>query len=305
VTGSIARLRIYRFEVAAAGLLALVLVSWAVWLTLRLSAIGAPARCVADWLILGPTGRPDCTGVMHAWAQVMGSDTEPFFAAVRLLPFAAGLIVGVPIVAGELESQTAQVTWWLHASRASWLGRTIAVTVLPMALAFGIAAIATDTVAVNDELWGVPAFERVGLRGVLLPLHAMAAAGLGLLVGAVIGRALPAFLVAAALSAVLIVGTSLARDEWTRLQPAAVIGTISPETGEFVVDPRSITTGWGWQAPSGEVALSETPGYAPVVLGISDAVARQWEGWEIMGYVGLSAIAGLSTAAVVVRRRPL
>lgn len=133
-----------------------------------------------------------------------------------VLPFAAGVVLGVPLVARELEHGTALLAWPLARSRIRWL----ATRILPVAL-MGVAILVVPAMAgeliirahfpVIDPATN---FEGYGVRGPLLLLRFVLVLGLAALVGAWLRRQLPALLVAGALAAGLGVGLMQLQPRW-------------------------------------------------------------------------------------------
>ena len=90
-----------------------------------------------------------------------------------LTPFALGLILGVPVVAREIEGRTAGIAWTLSRSRVRWLIQrvlplAIFVIVLSAAVAIG-SEFVTRTNPFADYASN-PGFADYTSRGVLLPL---------------------------------------------------------------------------------------------------------------------------------------
>ena len=76
--------------------------------------------------------------------QDRGGTVELLMGLTALLPWAVGIVLGVPIVAREVEHRTAAMAWTLGGSRVRWLGwRTLPVLVVVVA-AVSLAAIGAD-----------------------------------------------------------------------------------------------------------------------------------------------------------------
>jgi hypothetical protein len=249
-----------------------------------------------------------------------------------LLPFLVGLLGGVPLVARELEARTAQTAWSLFPSRVVWLIRQLAPVALLLGVSVAFAAFAASPVAADRVAWGGGfASSDLGLHGPLVLIRAFAAFGIGLFAGALLGRALPAFVLGGVLCFTLLTASGLARDAWRAGLAPVVIGEAPPAGGEVVVAPRSITTGYEWRGPDGQrvsfqaarriataagVPLPPTNdsqdvaaalwldahGYRLLIVGITDEMALGWASYEaaIFGALGLIS---LPTAFLLVRRR--
>jgi hypothetical protein len=337
LAAALVTLKQHRFEVAFAALASIAVAVWALVTEFRLTALGVPARCIDDWLITGPAGREDCVGAMRQWGSIL-HDGEGIFngqgslplAAMPLLPFFVGLLGGVPLVARELEARTAQTAWSLFPSRAIWLIRQLAPVALVLGVSLAFAAFAASPVAADRVAWGWSASLDLGLHGPLVLIRAFAAFGIGLFAGALLGRALPAFVLGAALCFTLLTASGFARNAWMAGLGPVVIGE-SPAGGELVVAPRSITTGYEWTTPNGQqisfqegrriataggvpLPKADDPqdiaaavwldahGYQPVIVGITDEMALGWGSYEaaIFGVLGLIS---LPTAFWLAQRR--
>lgn len=248
-----------------------------------------------------------------------------------MLPFAVGLLGGVPIVSREIEARTTQTAWSLSGSRLRWLIRQAAPVLIVLGIAVTFAAMAASVLEVNRDAWGHWGYYDLGMHGPLVVVRAFGAFGVGLLVGALLGRTLPAFVFGVVVSLAIIFGVGVARDAWVaRLHPVVVGGT-SAATGEVVTDPGALITGWASETPSGqqisndgamslvppEVAAQDDPeqpvsstgwlqdhGYKFVALGVTEEMAMGWAPYDalLFGIVGLASFGG--AIVLVNRRRP-
>jgi hypothetical protein len=335
IAAALVTLKQHRFEIAFASLAAIAVALWALVTEFRLTALGVPARCIDDWLITGPAGREDCVAAMRQWGSVLYTGEGIFngqgplpLAAMPLLPFVVGLLGGVPLVARELEARTAQTAWSLFPSRATWLIRQLAPVALVLGLSVAFAAFGASPVAADRAAWGGSASLDLGLHGPLVLIRAFAAFGIGLFVGAVVGRALPAFVLGGVLCFTLLTASGLARDAWIAGLGPVVIDE-STAGGERVLTPRSITTGNGWIAPDGQqISMQEARriataagvpppkdsqdldaalwldahGYQSVVVGVTDEMALGWGPYEAATF-GVVGVISLATAFWLVQRR--
>jgi hypothetical protein len=238
-------------------------------------------------------------------------------AAMALLPLVAGLILGVPIVSRELEGRTAAVSWSLSGRRGRWFaGRTLPILVVLVA-AVSVAAFAATAVASSRQPWfdGQPAYWDAALFGPPVVGRAIAAFGIAALVGAVVGRTLPALLIAGLAWAVLLVGgVDAAQQRW-----------IDART-EVIEDSSGALFGWNgipvdsrWRSAEGSLltedeALAIVPagedpypwlsgqGYELVQRGVPIERLPEWQ-WLEFGGLAVVGLGGLAAAAVVVERR--
>jgi hypothetical protein len=251
-----------------------------------------------------------------------------------LLPFLVGLLGGVPLVARELEARTAQTAWSLFPSRATWLLRQLAPVALVVGVSVAFAALAASPVAADRAAWGGGfASSDLGLHGPLVLIRAFAAFGIALFAGALLGRALPAFVLGGALCFTLLTASGLARDAWRDGLAPVVMGEGPPPGGEVVIAPRSIATGYEWRTPEGQqisvqqarriataagVPLPKaddhqdtaagvwlaTHGYQFVIVGITDEMALGWGPYEAAIFGALGLISLPTAFWLVQRRRP-
>jgi hypothetical protein len=207
--------RLQRWEALAAFGGTLGLLAASLWLTRQLHLLTAAYPRCLDPAVAGA----ECE---RYYQQFQGLATFGSLAlhASWVAPFAMGLVLGVPLVSREIEHRTAAVAWTLSRSRMRWLaGRLAFVTVLTIVLLSAIAfvsemlasALAPAQHLATDFTW-------YGQRGPLIVMRGLAALGLGVAIGALIGRALPGLLVAAFGSALVFTAISLGMDRWNASQ---------------------------------------------------------------------------------------
>ena len=127
-----------------------------------------------------------------------------------------GLVLGVPLVSREIEQRTAAIAWTMSRSRTWWLARRAAFLVLVMVVLLIVVAVVGEVLASA----AMPAqhldrdFAWYGRRGALIVVRGLASLGVGVLVGAWLGRVLPALLVAVFASVLVFSGISLGMDRW-------------------------------------------------------------------------------------------
>lgn len=155
----------------------------------------------------GPTWPPGaaCADPVQRFLDLNEFAASRLIATLALLPIAVGLLLGVPTVSREIESGTAATVWAVAESRSEWLAwRLLSVggLALIMLACLGIA---------SEVLWqaraptGVPnRFDDAGLHGASVVAKGAASFAVGALVGAMLGRTLPAVIGGAVASVVLI-----------------------------------------------------------------------------------------------------
>jgi hypothetical protein len=231
-----------------------------------------------------------------------------------VVPFLVGIFLGAPLVAREIERGTAALAWSLSPFRSTWLiGRVLPVIVL-VALALvvlGQAAEAALLAAPPGEI----DFRHFAMHGPLLAIRGLAVYAIGLAIGAVLGRPLPAILAAGAVTVAVLVGLHLVRYGQMRAEavwvdPSASAGWLSyvhesgfrfDDSGElmgfdeaFERFPEVFADEQGDQIPPGTTMVfrvNPPSQYAGFVLGEGVALAT----------IAVAAT-GLSLAVVRVRR---
>lgn len=124
------------------------------------------------------------------------STAEILIGNMWLAGFAVGLILGVPLVAREVEHGTAQLAWTVGRSRVRWLLGRIAFAALVAVLLTAVLAATTEVLAaaMRPDVDLSRDFSFHGERGPLIVARAVLGLGAGVLVGAIVGRQLPALL---------------------------------------------------------------------------------------------------------------
>jgi hypothetical protein len=314
-------LKQHRFEVGAGALAAVLVGVAALWVNSKLQALNVPAACFEAWMGSGGQVSPDCDRLVSAFATIVNEEAAKLFAAMAVLPIAAGLLAGVTLVGRELESRTAQTAWALAASRRRWFVRQVWPVVLVLGVTVAFAAFAVSALETTLATFSTYIWKDLGLYGPLVVARAFGALGLGLLVGAAVGRTLPAFVLAAVLSVVLVgIGSPGSRAWWVNAQPRVVVDQGEGNDGRGF---DGIMFEQVWRAPAGNL-ISENDvytvvpadrsadaydwligaGYRPVQLGITAETARGWEPLEIAGSVLIGLVFVLGAVVVVERRRP-
>jgi hypothetical protein len=322
-------LKLHRFEVGAAAIVTIAAGVWALVVELQVRMLGVPTACVDAWLASVTDEQTDCLSSLQAWSGIVET---PLNDAMGFIPLAAGLLGSIPIVARELESGTAQIAWSLNPSRRRWLLRQLAPVMGLLGACLAFAAVASAMLEADRVIAGYSAFEDLGRYGPLIMARALGAFGIGLLVGALLGRTLPAAVLAVAVTVALAFAVSIAREEWlSRLEPV-VVSELSAE-GATIVVPHAVITAIGFRAPDGRqislvdaraiahaggasqpgpddeqdlpaAAWLEQHGYAELGLGVTREMALGWAPIDALLF-SIAGAGGLATTILVVdRKRP-
>lgn len=212
--------KLHRTEtiIAAVVMAAVAISAWVV--TQRLQALSIPSGC---WYrSAGEVGSDLCQRLLRLFDDITVDEARQVRGALLLAPVVIGAILGVSVVARELEQRTASLAWSLEGGRQRWLAQRAGA----MALLLGIGLLAMGWLGAGfDAATHIPSqvdgVRELALQGLPLVSRGFAALGIGLLAGAGLGRTLPALLVAAVGVALLwavgsfimppVVGGSMAR----------------------------------------------------------------------------------------------
>jgi hypothetical protein len=321
-------LKVHRFEVLAVSIAALVVTASALVVTYRLNSVGVTTQCLVQWMTAGPFGAGACKDPVSQWATINEDEGGKVLAAMALLPYVIGLLLGVPLVGRELEARTAATAWALAGSRARWLfGRLVPVlaSVLILSTVAAIAAAVLDGTRSGDGVW-TNVYQDAELFGAPVVAHALAGLGIGLLVGALMGRTLPALIVGGLVAIVLF---NVAQIEHEVYPPDSIYGGsglisdpggggANPEDAKRVMDPDlqfRFQTADG-QLLTHEAAVATMPAgttdvgtwlvthYTPIFEGASAALTSSWQVRETLAFGILGGLLILLTFPVVERARP-
>ncbi|HEY7333230.1 MAG TPA: hypothetical protein VH859_09770 [Candidatus Limnocylindria bacterium] len=238
--------RLQRWEVLASVVGVAMLAGLMLWFAWQLRILAAGEQGCAD-----PAAYvPGCEAFVRRFQDLAGWAQGLLYLSWGA-PFGMGLILGVPIVARELEGRTAGLSWTLSRSRVAWLaGRAgFAAIVLVALLAVVVLASGVLAAAIVPTLTLERDFTWIGRRDGLILARGATALAIGVLVGAVVGRQLPGLLAAAFASVVVFTGVSFAMDRWN--ETLAVV--IDPYATSDGVVGGSLGLGGGVELPSGEL----------------------------------------------------
>jgi len=314
-------IRLERFEVIAVLIAASLLAGAAAYVSMRLDGLAIEDACWRSWLAQGDRPFPEsCIAGINAWHDLNDVFVRGGLATMNFLPLAFGLVLGVPVVGRELEGRTAALAWSLSPSRTRWYAGRMLPILLVLVAASVVSALAATALEGAREPWsgGQLSLWDAELSGPPPVARAVAAFGLAVLLGAVLGRTLPALIVSGALVVAAVAIAAGAQGVWLDTQKSVVADADSgpgPDFSGAIVDVA-------WQAPDGRLLTDEealglvpagetaswlwtTAGMRQVQLGVSDDRVADWQ-WLEAG-VALAAGAGflIATIPIVDRRTPL
>jgi hypothetical protein len=240
-----------------------------------------------------------------------------------LTPFALGLLLGVPVVAREIEGRTAGIAWTLSRSRSRWLIQRVLPLVVMVVVLAALVGIGSEFVTRTNpfaDFGGNPGFSDHTARGWMLPVRALAVLALGIAVGAMVPRQLPALLLAGAVTLALFVGLSLGMDTWMTAEAQPIPFDEEGRFGPFGGGPRIFDVAYRDDASGevitmndfynryGDVAFPEDgqspEGFTEVAIGIPGEEYWTWALRESAILGGLAIASGGLAILVVARRRP-
>jgi hypothetical protein len=236
-------------------------------------------------------------------------------APLLLVVYAIGLFLGVPIVARELERGTVRLAWSLAPVRWRWyVARVVPMLLVLVVLTFAAGVGADRFFAVSHP--GVDmavSFDGYGARGGLLAARAVFIFAVAVAVGSLIGRALPAIIVAALVVAIGLWGGMQVHQGILRSEAVAVpvnqefIGS----SGDMYLDQRFVLPDgtlvrWEYFGTDGMGPYDEfgNSKYPEVILVIPGERYRFVETREALALGAASVLALLLGAGVISRRRP-
>jgi hypothetical protein len=268
-----------------------------------------------------PAAQDGC-GVIHLFGSPMGEPVMMTQLVIGVAMYAVPLVLGVPVLTQEIERRTAMIAWPLAGSRLKWLAwRAGSVLVIGLVL-IGVMAIAAEQLARSPDPDTDLGFLAHGGRGISLMTRAALMLVVAVVLGAAVGRLLPALLTGIALA----VGLSTAVGA---LPPYGVASTeitpteVTPTESSFE-GGHPLQTGHAYRAPDGTpisddeaeaMMMAVFAQYSPelppdsalpqdVLYGIAGSRYLEVLARESAVLVGATVLVAGVGAAIVQRRRP-
>ena len=230
---------------------------------------------------------------------------------VPIFPFIAGLILGGPLVAREIDRGTARLAWSLLPSRLRWYVHRVAPVLVVLgatAMVIGVVADKLLAAMITDEDLA-NSFMGFHGRGVLIATGTLLIGATGIAVGAVLGRTIQTLLLSLVLGGLLL--TAVSEVDQKVFLPAETVVDASNNYSDrnLYIDSR-------FQLPDGTLATWEQlvaidpsvmengPNYPNVSLMIPGERYQAVETREALAQMGIAALMLLAGAVVVMRRRP-
>jgi ABC-type transport system involved in multi-copper enzyme maturation permease subunit len=230
---------------------------------------------------------------------------------VPIFPFIAGLILGGPLVAREIDRGTARLAWSLSPSRLRWYVHRVAPVLVVLgatAMVIGVVADRLLAAMITDEDLA-NSFMGFHGRGVLIATGTLLIGATGIAVGAVLGRTIQTLLLSLVLGGLLLTAVSEVDQKVFMPTETVVDASNNYSDRNLYIDSR-------FQLPDGTLATWEQlvaidpsvmengPNYPNVSLMIPGERYRAVEAREALAELGIAALLLVAGAVVVMRRRP-
>jgi hypothetical protein len=318
-------LRLQRFEIMVLTMVVAVLAGSALLVRIRLDALGVPTACLTAWFGGGAPNDPctsDPASLALAFRGISDGDGEKVLLAMAVVPLLVGMFIGVDIVAREIEGGTAPAMWVLARSRSRWLAGRLLPALMVTSVLLALLATAAEILWAGRAPWE-PAlrFDDASLHGPVIVAKGLAAFGVAALVGAIIGRSLPAVITATLVIWIGLSGTgTVARSFWMQAEARHHVVVTDPsrqslafpggqvvETGWRTADGRDLDWETAWEkVPAGELDPDAwlAAHMTQVYWGVPGTMYPTWNAAETAGYGAAALLAIGATFLVVRRRRP-
>ncbi len=231
----------------------------------------ALALLVCSWLDGTGLGR-DCLQERYAGslseaclrAQTVFDDTQRGMSAMvaqavlYAAPFLLAAMAGVALVGRELERGTARLAWSLAPSRFTWFASRLVPVLAVVAVVALTAGLALDRFSASMQPGMNPwaSLHDFGNRGIDLAARVVFAFAVAVLIGAAIGRALPALLVAVVVVWLGLAGGSYLHTKILASEAVTVAGSVN--------DLGNLTIDYGFMAPDGRfLSWNDVQGMVP------------------------------------------
>lgn len=236
--------------------------------------------------------------------------------AAQWMPLILGLFLGVPVVAREIEARTAPMAWALDPGRGRWLlQRTLPVlaVVLVAGVLIGIGGeLLTQAPPIQEHPLGA-GFSDYGSRLGQVPVRAIVVLVLGIFIGTLVPRQLPALLLTGAATLLLFMALTLGMGAWMQAEAEPIPIDHGYEAGAHVYEQAFQNNATGALISTGDFDQQQIgtdnpaaapPGMTRVWLGIPGEKYGLWVARESAILGALALVVSAMTLVVVQRRRP-
>lgn len=303
--------RLSRFELLVFGGIIVLFVVATALTAAWIDSLRPPAECLASSGEV-PAG---CEARLNDWYNAQGGVTGLSYGLLVFLSFTAGVFLGVPIVAREVERGTTRLAWSLSPSRTRWfLARMVPILVVLGVVTF-IGGIAADQFvgATTPNVDLSNAFTAFGFRGLLIASRALFIFGVAVLVGAVMARALPAVILTAAIATIGLAGGEQVHQRILASEAVAIPVDLNDNgpgrPGDLYIDqkfvlPDGSLVDYGYFGGADPYDEFGNPKYPIVSIVVPGERYRFVETREALVLAGGTLVALLLAGFVVSRRRP-
>jgi hypothetical protein len=301
--------RMHRFEVTAFVLAAGLLVAAALATSWRLDGVGHTAGCSPSL----QTGEvpPACEAKFREFQEIAAREGAIVGGLATIFPVIAGLLVGGPLIAREIERGTARLAWSLSPSRLRWFSHRVLPVLGLLVVVLFLVGFAADRLAASLSVGTDMSVSFVGFRsrGVLLATQGVLVAATAIGVGAVLGRAVPTLFITFVLGTLLVtaIGSQHA---------ALLVNETVRQADQTVFDPDDLQLDYRFALPDGRLLtwneiVAEDPSreefgveYPSVALVIPGERYREVETREAAAHVAVALLFVVGAAGMVSRRKP-
>ena len=302
--------RLHRFELIGFGVLLAFLVAAAIGVAGLLDATGYGRLCMGD----AGAQPPACEAIGRQFYGYQESLVPMIQGLLVAVPFLLGALVGAPLVARELERGTSRLAWSLAPSRVRWFVTRVlpaVVVTLVLALAAGL-ALDRLTGAIEPGTDAARSFSGFGSRGLVLAARVVFVLSIGVCLGSLLGRMLPALILTAVIGWVGLAGGSYVHSRWLATE-AVISPTETGSPGDLFIDQRvkgpdgRILTWdetYAQLPPTDDGSVWPPAGYTLVSLVVPAERLPFVQAREVAALAGASLVFLGTGAAAVRRRRP-
>ncbi len=223
-------------------------IGFAAFVCLGLSAaafwLTADMRSVLE--ACGTPGEPKACQVIYAFQDTHGQAVMMTQMGIGLAMFGIPLVLGVPILTREIEHKTAMMAWPLAGSRLKWLAWRVLPVLAVTAVLVGVMAFAAEQLTQAYFPHDDVGFNLYGSHGIPLVTRAVLTFAAAVLLGALIGRLLPALLIGIVVAVGITNGTEAVLRSW--VEPAELT-----QEGPFLTGGFPLITDLQFRAPDGSL----------------------------------------------------
>lgn len=305
-------LRLQRFELFSFGTALVVLVIAGFAGAAYVDALRPGPGCLA----IDGSAPSSCDVALRAWNSAQQTFGGLILTPTLVVAYLVGGFLGVPIVARELERGTTRLAWSLAPSRWRWFAaRALPILVILIVLTFA-AGVAVDRFFAASVQGEDPtaSFTLFGARGGLLAARAAFIFAVAVVVGAVVGRALPALILTALIATIAIAGGEGVHQNLILRNEAIPVpmrfddngvgnrGDLSFDTVFRLPDGRLVS--WEYFGDAGPYDVVGNPLYPMFSMVVPGRQYRFVEAREALVLGGGTLVTLLLAGLIVARRRP-